>query len=100
MFALYENSTDQSERNAILNALSCSTDLTILKTFMAKTIEPRSKVPANTTFNAICIGSSSGIDVVLDFIVANHDAIFAMYVLSYSAFDITDFTLKVYIDCV
>ena len=98
MFALYENSTDQSERTDILDALGCSPDRTILKKYMAKTIEPMSKVPVNAAFDAICTGSASGIDVVFDFIVANHDAILAMYVLSYSEVDIADLTFNVDID--
>lgn len=74
-FNLYANSKNVAERVMISIALGCASDATILKSYLAKTIEPKSTIRFHTPYVAVSVSSPAGIDIAFDFVTENYKAI-------------------------
>lgn len=66
-----------SEENALENALGCSSDAAILKGYLTKAIDNSvNSTTRDAIFNSVTVNTANGVNVALDFVLNNADAIY------------------------
>lgn len=82
LWSAFENTTLSTEQVTILSALGCPSNKTVLDQYLNKTLTDDSGVRSQdyaAVFSAVYSGSSTGVDVALDFFIDNYDAISTRY---------------------
>ncbi|CAH1973006.1 unnamed protein product [Acanthoscelides obtectus] len=82
MYGQFKNSLSSTEQNAILQALGCINDVTVLNRYLNETIQKESairKQDAATVFSSVLGNSDNGLEVALKFFESNFDEIDVMY---------------------